>query len=65
MSAAPIIMYAVAGVLIVGGIIAMFAIRGPSEGAIYARRILVTMLLALGGILAFFAWSMASWGPGA
>ena len=65
MISAPIIMYAVAGVLIVAGIVAMVAIRGPSEGAVYARRILVTMLLALGGILAFFAWSMASWGPGA
>ena len=65
MSLAPIIMYAVAGFLLLAGIVAMFAIRGPSEGAVYARRILVTMLLALGGILAFFAWSMASWGPGA
>ena len=50
--------------LILAGIVAIFAIRGTSEGAVYARRILVTMLLALGGILGFFAWSMASWGPG-
>ncbi|THD37866.1 MAG: hypothetical protein E7773_02495 [Sphingomonas sp.] len=64
MSWAPLIMYIVAGALILAGIVAIVAIRGSSEGAVYARRILVTMLLTLGGILAFFAWSMASWGPG-
>ncbi|MDB5678999.1 hypothetical protein [Sphingomonas bacterium] len=64
MSTAPIIMYAVAGVVALGGIAAMFGIRGPSEGAVYARRIVVTMALALAGILGFFAWSMASWGAG-
>ena len=65
MTLAPLIMYIVAGVLLLAGVVAMFAIRGRREGAVYARRILVTMLLALGGILAFFAWSMASWGPAA
>jgi predicted small integral membrane protein len=65
MSWAPIIMYAVAGVLILAGIVAIVAIRGQSDGAVYARRILVTMLLTLGGILAFFAWSMARWETGA
>ena len=62
---APLIMYIVAGVLVIGGIVAMVAIRGPSEGAVYARRIVVTMALTLAGILGFFAWSMASWGAGA
>ena len=62
---APIIMAAVAGVAGLGGVASLFAIRGSSEGAIYARRITATMLFALAGILGFFAWSMASWGPGA
>ena len=62
MSLAPIIMYAVAAVLTLSGIASIVAIRGTSEPAIYARRLLATMLFALGGILGFFAWSMASWG---
>jgi hypothetical protein len=62
---APIIMAAVAGLAGLGGLASLFAIRGSSEGAVYARRITATMLLALAGILGFFAWSMASWGPGA
>ena len=64
MSWAPIIMFAVAGVLALGGVVAIFAIRGRSDSAVYARRILVTMLLTLAGILGFFAWSMAGWEAG-
>ena len=61
---APIIMAAVASVAGLGGVASLFMIRGSSEGAVYARRITATMLFALAGILGFFAWSMASWGPG-
>ena len=61
---APIIMAAVASLAGVGGIAALFGIRGTSEGAVYARRMIATMLFALAGILGFFAWSLASWGPG-
>ena len=62
---APIIMAAVASVAGIGGVASLFAIRGASDGAIYARRLIATMLFALAGILGFFAWSMANWGPGA
>ena len=61
---APIIMATVASVAGLGGVASLFMIRGSSEGAVYARRITATMLLALAGILGFFAWSMASWGRG-
>ncbi|MBS1831287.1 MAG: hypothetical protein JST65_01160 [Acidobacteria bacterium] len=59
---APVIMAAVASLAGVGGIAALVGIRGRSDAAIYARRLIATMLLALAGILGFFAWSMASWG---
>ena len=62
---APIIMAAVAGLAGIGGVASILAIRGSSEGAVYARRLTATMLFALAGILGFFAWSMASWGAGA
>lgn len=62
---APIIMAAVAGVAGLGGVVSLVAIRRASEGTVYARRLIATMLFALAGILGFFAWSMTSWGPGA
>jgi len=65
MTRAPLIMAAVAGLAGVGGVAALFGIRGPSEAAIYARRMIATMLLALALILGFFAWSLTSWGTGA
>lgn len=58
---APLIMAAVASLAALGGIAALAVIRGRSDGAIYARRMIATMLFALAGILGFFAWSMASW----
>lgn len=64
MTLAPLIMAAVAGAAALGAIAALAFIRGAGEGAIYARRLIATMLVALAGILSFFAWSMASWGTG-
>ena len=64
MTRAPIVMYAIAGVAGLGGIGLLF-VRAQSEGAIYARRMGTTMLLALGLILAIFAHALASWGPSA
>ena len=64
MTRAPLIMYAVAGVAGAGGIVVLTR-RATSEGAVYARRIGATMLLALAAILTVFASAMASWGPGA
>lgn len=64
MTLAPLIMAAVAGLAALGAICALAFIRGASEAAIYARRLTATMLVALAGILGFFAWSMASWGTG-
>lgn len=61
MTRAPIIMYAVAGVAGLSGIGLLF-VRAKSDGAIYARRIGTTMLLALALILAVFAHALASWG---
>ena len=61
MTRGPIIMYAVAAVAGLGAIATLFA-PGKSEGAMYARRIGATMLLALALILAVFATAMASWG---
>jgi len=65
MTRAPIVMAAVASVAGLGGVAALFGIRGSSEAATYARRLTATMLFALAGILGFFAWSMANWGAGA
>lgn len=64
MTRAPLIMYAVAGTAGLGGIGLLF-VRARSEGAIYARRIGATILLALALILGVFAHALASWGPGA
>lgn len=65
MTRAPIVMAAVASVAGLGGIASLVAIRGRSDAATYARRMIATMLFALAGILGFFAWSLASWGAGA
>ena len=61
MTRAPIVMAAVASVAGLGGIAALLAIRGDSDAATYARRMIATMLFALALILGFFAWSMAGW----
>ena len=65
MTRAPIIMAAVASVAGLGGIAALVGIRGRSDAATYARRMIATMLFALALNLGFFAWSLASWEPGA
>ena len=41
--------------------IAVWTTRARSDGAVYARRIVGTMLGALAIVLAFFAWSLAQW----
>ena len=64
MTRAPLIMYAVAGAAGAGGILVLTR-RAASEGAVYARRIGATMLLALAVMLAVFATAMARWGPSA
>ena len=63
MTRAPMIMYAVAGVAAAGGTYVVTR-RATSEGAVYARRIGGTMLLALAVILGVFATAMASWSAG-
>lgn len=60
---APRIMGIVAAVAAAGAI-AVWTQAPQSEGAVYARRIVGTMLGALAVVLAMFAWSMAGWGPG-
>lgn len=61
MTRAPIVMAAVASLAGVGGIAALFGIRGTGDAATYARRMVATMLFAIALILGFFAWSLASW----
>ncbi len=63
MTRAPMIMYTVAGAAAAGGVFA-FTRRAASEGAVYARRIVGTMLVALALILTVFATAMASWSAG-
>ncbi len=60
MTRAPLVMYAVAASAGAGGIFVLTR-RATSEGAVYARRIGATMLLALATILTVFATTMASW----
>jgi hypothetical protein len=60
----PLIMYIVAGTAAAGGVFALTR-RAASEGAVYARRIVATMLFALALILTVFATAMASWSAGA
>jgi hypothetical protein len=44
----------------------LFVVTRPakSEGAVYARRIAGTMLLALAMILGAFSYALWTWGPG-
>ena len=60
---APRIMGIVAAIAGVGAA-AVWTRPARSEGAVYARRIVGTMLGALAVVLAMFAWNMAGWGPG-
>lgn len=64
MTRAPLVMYSVAGIAAAGGVYAVTR-RAASEGAVYARRIVATMLFALATILTVFATAMASWSAGA
>jgi hypothetical protein len=58
MTRAPIVMYAVAALAGAGGVVVLTR-RASSEGAIYARRIGATMLLALALILIVYASALA------
>jgi len=61
MTRAPLIMTMVAAAAGVGGLV-VFTRPARSEGAVYARRIAGTMLLALALLLGRFAWALSSWG---
>ena len=60
MNRAPLIMFAVAAMLGLAGV-AVLVTPGTGEGAVYARRITATMLIALALTLAFYATMLASW----
>ena len=61
MNRAPLIMTMVAAAAGVGGLV-VFTRPALTEGAVYARRIAGTMLLALALLLGRFAWALNSWG---
>ena len=57
-----VIMYAVAAILFVAGIVLLVSLTRPSGPAkIYVFRMAGIMAIAAGVVLAFSAWSMHGW----